>query len=76
MLMDGVGHILPWILDIGLMVIVYGIVDMDNSQRYFVLIIFGLVKASIPGLGLNFNLFAQAWSGLGRISNYLNSFNH
>ncbi len=72
MIIDGIGLILPWVLDVGLMVIIYGIVGMDQQSKYYVLIIFGLIRSSIVGLGTNLNIFAQAWSSLTRISNYLN----
>jgi hypothetical protein len=38
-----------------------------------VLTVFGLLRASISGLGTNMNYFAQAWTSLGRISDYINT---
>lgn len=72
MAVEGVGLILPWLINVVFMVVVYGLVGMDKDQRYFVLIVFGLLRGSISGLGTNMNYFAQAWSSLQRISNFIN----
>lgn len=62
---------MPWILNTSLTILVYGIVDMPNDTKYFVLITFGLIRTSISGLGRNLNLFAQSWSSLSRITIFL-----
>jgi len=71
MFVDGVGLILPWVLNVLLMIFIYGFIEMEADQLYFVLIIFGLLRTSISGLGTNMSLFAQAWSSLNRISSLI-----
>lgn len=73
MIVDGIGLILPWVLNVLLMVMIYGVVGMNQEDKYFVLMIFGLLRSSISGLGTNLNIFAQAWSSLYRISSYLSN---
>lgn len=68
MVVDGFGYVLPWLLNISLTVLVYGVIDIPNDIRYFVLTTFGLVRLSIAGLGRNLNMSTQAWSSLTRIS--------
>ena len=73
MVVDGIGLILPWLLNVGFMVVICGYVGIGKQDRYIVLTVFGLLRASISGLGTNMNYFAQAWTSLGRISDYINT---
>ena len=72
MIVDGVSIILPWFINVGLMATVYGVIGLDNKQKYFVLLVLGLLRISVTGLGSNMSIFGQAWSSLSRISLYLN----
>ena len=73
MVVDGIGLILPWLLNVGFMVVICGYVGIEKEDRYLVLTVFGLLRTSVSGLGTNMNYFAQAWTSLQRITNYLNS---
>jgi hypothetical protein len=72
MIVEGVNIILPWFINVGLMATVYGIVGLDDNEKYFVLFVLGILRVSISGLGSNMCIFSQAWSSLTRISSYLN----
>jgi hypothetical protein len=71
MVLDGIGLMLPFLVDVALIVLIYCIVGMTQQDRYFVLVTFGLARASISGLGTYMNMFAQSWGNLQRISYYL-----
>lgn len=72
MIVDGISIILPWFINVGLMATVYGVIGLDSKEKYFVLLVLGLLRISITGLGSNMSIFGQAWSSLSRISLYLN----
>lgn len=71
MVVDGIGLILPWVLNVTFMIVIYGFVGLRKEDRYFVLTVFGLLRSSVSGLGTNMNYFAQAWSSLMRISDFI-----
>lgn len=47
-----------------LMVLIYQLEDLTNSNKYTVLVIFGLIKYDISGLGFTFNLLSQSMTSL------------
>lgn len=72
MVVDGASVVLPWFINVLLMATVYGIVDLPTQDKYFIMLLLGLLRISITGLGSNMSLFAQQWVSLSRISACIN----
>ena len=68
---EGIGIALTWILNTSLTIFIYGLEDLSQDDRYWVLIVFGLLMINISGFGADLNLLAYIQTSISRIHNFL-----
>lgn len=54
------------------MIFIYSMSDIDKNNKYTMLIVFGLLKSTVYGIGLSFNLLAQIGTNAKRIITQFN----
>ena len=62
---------MPWILNTSLTIFIYSLQGLSEDDRYWVLIIFGLLMINVSGLGGDLNFLAFLKTSINRIHNFL-----
>lgn len=71
--LNGVTAYLPDFINTIVMIFIYSIGDIDKDSKYTILIVFGLLRSTVYGIGSAFNILAQIGTNAKRIIKQINT---